>query len=393
MNLRERYVLVLTFKPVDYIPNMEQGPTSRLVIDDWREQGLPEGVDHRAFFGIVEGHSISHGLFDPIPGVPDQGLIAQEGDKRLLRDCWGHEAERTQDTAMAVGAFHDVKGALSSPDEWALLRDHFRPEEPLRLPSHWDDSRDPLFIPVPTQGPVAYQRLHPVPWSERVREWQDRDYPLTVAGPSMLGLLRVIMGFERFCFTLYDDPGLLEQVVETRMRLAEAVLDRMLEEVHFDVLHFWEDIAYNGGPILSPSMFEGLAVPRYKRLADLYRSRGGEIVSVDCDGDIRSLIPGWLRGGVTHFWPMEYKAGTDVAKLRAEYGHAFSMEGGIDKHALMKGRDAIDRELDRVAPVAQDGGYIPKVDHQIPRGIPFDDFCYYMERKKQLLGGPGSLRH
>ena len=127
-------------------------------------------------------------------------------------------------------------------------------------------------------------------------------------------------------------------------------------------------------------------MPRYKRLTDFWRRKGGEIVSVDSDGDIRKLIPGWLRGGINHIWPMEANASMDVAAIRREYGQAFSMRGGFNKYELLKGRQAIDRELDRIAPVVQSGGYIPSLDHQVPNGVTFDNYSYYMAQKKKLLG-------
>jgi uroporphyrinogen decarboxylase len=62
------------------------------------------------------------------------------------------------------------------------------------------------------------------------------------------------------------------------------------------------------------------------------------------------------------------------------------MRGGIDKHVLFQGRDAIRRELERVAPVVQDGGYIPMIDHSIPIGVPFADYAYFIEMKSHILG-------
>jgi uroporphyrinogen decarboxylase len=194
------------------------------------------------------------------------------------------------------------------------------------------------------------------------------------------------MGFENFCLLLYDDRDLIEEIMETRTNLALAVLSRMFDEVCFDIMHFWEDIAFNGGPILSPEIFRELAVPRYRRLTDLFRSKGGTIVSVDSDGDIHKLIPGWLEGGVNAFWPLEVNAGMDVVALRARYGKSFSLRGGINKYALLEGRDAIDRELERVAPVAEDGAYLPTLDHHVPRGVTFENYAYYMEQKKKVLG-------
>ncbi len=197
------------------------------------------------------------------------------------------------------------------------------------------------------------------------------------------------MGFENFCIMLHEDRPLVEEILETRTRLALDILGRALEQVDFDVMHFWEDIAFNSGPMLSPALFRELAVPRYRRLADLFHRHGGRAVSVDSDGDITELIPLWLEGGVNHIWPLEVNAGMDVVALREQYGHRMTWRGGVNKFALLEGRAAIDRELDRIAPVVEDGGYMPQLDHQIPVGVTFQDFSYYMERKKELLGLPG----
>ncbi len=263
----------------------------------------------------------------------------------------------------ADGAHRLLRPGIRDRADWKRLRDHFRADEPLRYPDHWERDN----------------------WDQKVARWRNRDYPVTLRAPSMVGTIKEIMGFENYCITLHEDRALIEEIMETRTQLALDILGRAFDEVEFDGLHFWEDCAYRGGPILSPAMFEELAVPRYKRLADFYRSKGGEVVSVDSDGDIRLLIPGWIEGGVNHIWPMESFAGMDVVALRDEYGQAFSMRGGVDKFVIAKGREAIDRELDRIAPVVQDGGYIPHLDHQIS-GARFEDYCYYMERKRELLG-------
>ena len=47
-------------------------------------------------------------------------------------------------------------------------------------------------------------------------------------------------------------------------------------------------------------------------------------------------------------------------------------------------RQAIDRELDRVFPVVQDGGYLPHLDHQNDN-MSFENYCYYMEKKRKML--------
>jgi len=151
-------------------------------------------------------------------------------------------------------------------------------------------------------------------------------------------------------------------------------------------LHFWEDMAYQAGPLISPKIFAELAGEAYARIIRLFKSKGGQIVSLDSDGDIRKLIPLWIQCGVNHLWPMEVKAGMDVAALRQQYGRAFSMRGGIDKFVLFDGPDAMCRELERVAPIVEEGGYMPMIDHSVPPGVTFDNFCRYMELKREILG-------
>jgi uroporphyrinogen decarboxylase len=83
---------------------------------------------------------------------------------------------------------------------------------------------------------------------------------------------------------------------------------------------------------------------------------------------------------------MEAAAGMDVVDLRRRYGRDLLMTGGIDKRVLAKGRRAIDEELAYKLPVAEQGGYIPTIDHAIPHDVPYENFVYYWQRKKAMLG-------
>jgi uroporphyrinogen decarboxylase len=96
--------------------------------------------------------------------------------------------------------------------------------------------------------------------------------------------------------------------------------------------------------------------------------------------------------GVTVHWPLERAAGMDPVEVRRRYGHALGLAGGIDKRELTKDFAAIDAELERIAPLIEDGGYIPTLDHAVPPDIPYANWLYYLERKAKLLGiDPGAV--
>jgi uroporphyrinogen decarboxylase len=61
------------------------------------------------------------------------------------------------------------------------------------------------------------------------------------------------------------------------------------------------------------------------------------------------------------------------------------MFGGVDKRPLAKGFKEIDAELRRVAPVIQEGGYVPMLDHSAPPDIPYENYRYFMEQLPKYL--------
>ena len=94
-----------------------------------------------------------------------------------------------------------------------------------------------------------------------------------------------------------------------------------------------------------------------------------------------------LDAGVDGFNPCEVAAGMDPVYLRKKYGKSMNLIGGIDKRELAKGKVEIDREVRKILPLLEEGGYFPTVDHTVPPDIPLDNFKYYMEVKtKALLG-------
>jgi hypothetical protein len=57
------------------------------------------------------------------------------------------------------------------------------------------------------------------------------------------------------------------------------------------------------------------------------------------------------------------------------------MSGGFDKRIMAAGKDAIDREIDRIMPVMKErGGYIPTCDHGVPEEVSFENYLHYRKR-------------
>ena len=69
------------------------------------------------------------------------------------------------------------------------------------------------------------------------------------------GSLRNLMGVQNLCMAFYDQPRLVERMMEERADRVIEITAEVLRHTRFDVFWFWEDMAYNGGPLVGPAGF------------------------------------------------------------------------------------------------------------------------------------------
>jgi hypothetical protein len=263
------------------------------------------------------------------------------------------------------------------------------------------DTSMPQFIKFPVENEQDFARLErerlslnpeqrfPQEWKQRVADWKTSPYPRQCWADrwgGFFGPIRNLTGLEGLCLMFYDQPKLVERMMEQRADAIIAITEEVMRHTDFEVFWFWEDMAYNGGSLINPRLFRRFALPHYRRVCDWLRAHGVQHIWLDSDGDIHELIPIWLDAGLTGLWPFEVQAGMDVLQVRAQYGHNLGLGGGIPKYAVAEGGEAMRRAVDRVMPLVEDGGYFPELDHAAPPDITWSKFCAYMEYLLHRLG-------
>jgi uroporphyrinogen decarboxylase len=138
-------------------------------------------------------------------------------------------------------------------------------------------------------------------------------------------------------------------------------------------------------------MFDQWIVPRYKRITDLLHKHGVDIVWTDCDGNIMPIADRFLAGGINCMFPIEVAAGSDPIAMREKFGRRVLLHGGVNKIALLKGPKAIEKELLRIKPAVDEGGFVPHVDHRCPADVTLENYKFYLKLKRQLFNA-GDLR-
>ncbi len=215
----------------------------------------------------------------------------------------------------------------------------------------------------------------------------DRTYHYGLHCGSLFGTIREWLGLEGACYLYYDDEDLFDEIIQTASQICfECVKMTLATGAKFDFAHFWEDICFKNGPLVVPSVFDEKVGPHYKRITDLVRSFGIDIISLDCDGVIDTLIPTWINNGVNTMFPIE--VGTwdaSIAPWREKYGRDLRGVGGMNKTVFAKGRAAVDAEIERLVPLVDLGGYIPCPDHRIAPDAEWDTVRYYCDRMREVF--------
>ena len=78
-----------------------------------------------------------------------------------------------------------------------------------------------------------------------------------------------------------------------------------------------------------------------------------------------------------------------MVQLKMKYGKIIFFKGGIDKFALRKDKEAIRKELEyKMSEPMLGGGTIFALDHLIPNGVSLENYRYYVNTGRELLGLP-----
>ncbi|MFH0963095.1 MAG: hypothetical protein V2A58_03685 [Planctomycetota bacterium] len=359
--LRERFRRTMSFEKTDKIPHFEFGYWNE-TLPEWHKQGLPPEIDDERkayeYFGI-EDSSIAPVDVGIYPGFPEE-TIEETEERRIFRDGQGVLREINKSGFKSIPHFIDFP--VKSRADFEAYRAQLDPDAPGRYGEDWD---------------------------ELVAAYRDRDFPLGINRGSMIGVPRGLTGFEGIALLTYDDPDFVEEMAETFCRCVEGSIQRALQEVDFDFAMGWEDICFNSGPIVNPAFFDRVIRPRYERVSDLLRSHGVFVSAIDCDGNVMPIAESFLAGGVNCMFPVEVRGGTDARALRDRFGKKVLFMGGVDKHAVAKGPRAIDAELERLAPLVEEGGFIPHIDHRCPADVSLANYRYYLKRKREILNVGG----
>ena len=360
MNSLTRFKNTFSFHKVDRPPVHTHGGWPE-TYDRWQQEGLPENWRETNFFGEdrIGGTGVHLGTCRFSPFFPrfERQVLEENETYIVFRDEHGRTVKMKKGSAYASLSQY-LAFPVTTRRDWDAIK--------WRMDPNVEERYAHLERVARSHGGIG-----------------NRDYPVQQGLSGTFRILWHLFGDITMGYALHDDPEMIHEIMQHWLRMNTGAIDRVMQHVDVNLVMILEDMCYRSGMIVSPQMFREFMMPYYKALVAHVRTYPSVFgVWVDSDGDVTDLIPLLLECGIDGLSPFEVQAGMDIVEVRKEYS-SLVIRGGIDKREVAKGKEATDRELERVLPTfVETGGYVICLDHSAPPDISLEDYLYFLQQAK-----------
>ena len=182
-----------------------------------------------------------------------------------------------------------------------------------------------------------------------------------------------------FAVDLNEHPERIHAVAEQRTQRALASFDRLID-AGADFIHIVNDVAFNGGPFISPPQFSEFITPYLARQVQYIKDRGA-IPFVHTDGNIMPILDDYLSLGAACFQSVDPMAGMDIAEMKRLCHGKMALMGNVQCSLLQDGpKEAIrNSALYCLEHASAGGGYVFGTSNTIFPGMPLENYEYMLE--------------
>ena len=320
MTQRERFLGTLLGEKTDRFPFFDLDPAEE-TLHRWHGEGLPRGQSVTDHFNLEPHHSC--------------GLILR-----------------------SYPFFRMTPGILDDP---AVFHKHYDPDQTERYARNYPDRCNRLR----KAGRVIY---------------------VDASGGGLLQMLGVgdWESMRNACFAMIRRPKAVERLVDRITDFYCLCLERVLSNVSVDYASFYEPIAANTAPVISPAMFNRFAIPGYRKIISLLKRHAVPLrILCTTGGNLTPLLPSLIEAGINGLWISNIRsANMQYARLRQEFGADVALVGGIDSGALSQDAPSVRNAVEKTVPgLLAEGHYLPCLDDRPRSSIPLAHYRLY----RQLL--------
>jgi len=240
----------------------------------------------------------------------------------------------------------------------------------------WPDPHDPGY----TRG-IA----------ERAQDLRENtDYAIVLNLPvGFTHQAQFMRGFGRWMMDFVECPEVAEALLDRVLDLWLATVDDLIDVAggRFDLVFYGDDVAHQGGPLISPEMYRQYVKPRQRRLIEFVKSRTSAPIIYHSCGAVASLLPDLVDIGIDVLNPVQVAAeGMDTLRLKQEFGRVLAFWGAIDTQKVLPFGTVEDVRAEvrrRIDDLDGEGGYVVNSVHNIQPDVPPENVCAMFDEARE----------
>ena len=188
-----------------------------------------------------------------------------------------------------------------------------------------------------------------------------------------------VRGESQFLIDIATDDGLARALAD---RMADHLAAVGVEEIRRWNLQdtgmsIWDDMAFNQAPMFSPSQFERIFLPGYRRMIKAFREAGAPRVFLHSDGNVLPLLDMLVDAGIDGLNPLERRAGMDPFEIRSRFPRLVLLGGMDNTDTLIQGpADRVEAEARALIDLGREGGLVIGT-HSVSPEVPKENFAIY----------------
>ncbi len=337
---RERVRRTLQRKPVDKVPCVDVYFLPE-TLKQWEREGYPPDASPAEFFDldlVCLPVDCTMGWQQEVVEETEEYLIVTEADG-VTRKRWKVYSAQPQELDFPV----------KQARHWREIRPALKPHEG-RLPENLEQQ-------------IALARK------------QERFVALAFVEPCTLA--RRLLGSHQWVEALQTTPPMLDEMLETGVRLVTETVDLALKRLSsltphpsssIDGIWLHADLAYTHGAFMTDKDYNRLVLPYHRQLGQELKRRGLTVLFYT-PGKVETFLKVIRKSGFDAVLPLETFSQNDLATYKRAYGSHVALGGNISADRLMEGDEAAEQEVRQKVTVGMGetfSGYLFCLDRPVP---------------------------
>lgn len=237
------------------------------------------------------------------------------------------------------------------------------------------------------EGPVAtWEDFERYPWPDPDAvsffpyEYIDAHLPdgmglLACHGGGIFEHLSGLMGYERLCVALYEDPDLVKAVSTRIGTLMERYYERLLELENLIAVFPGDDMGFRSATLISPEHLKQYTLPWHKRFSEMTHASGRPYFLHSC-GNILGVMPTLIDDVKIDAKHSFEDAIIPAAEFKKLYGDRIGVLGGVDVDKLtrLEGRELRRYVRGIIDACAPGGRFALGSGNSIPDYVPVENY-------------------